>query len=177
VPAILRGLVRTGGRRARAATAAVARAGLAERLAVLPEEQRRPFVVDLVRAEAAAVLGHGSADAVDSRREFRGLGFDSLTAIELRNRLGKATGLTLPATLVFDYPTPEQLADHLLDELLGADAIEVFAASQSAADVHDDPVVIVGMGCRFPGGVGSPEELWDLLASGSDAITGFPADR
>ncbi|MFF9123939.1 SDR family NAD(P)-dependent oxidoreductase [Streptomyces sp. NPDC014889] len=177
VPAILRGLVRTGGRRARAATAAVARAGLAERLAVLPEEQRRPFVVDLVRAEAAAVLGHGSADAVDARREFRGLGFDSLTAIELRNRLGRATGLTLPATLVFDYPTPDQLADHLLDELLGADAIEVFAAPQSTADVNDDPVVIVGMGCRFPGGVGSPEELWDLLASGTDAITGFPADR
>ncbi|MFD4971197.1 SDR family NAD(P)-dependent oxidoreductase [Streptomyces sp. NPDC058424] len=177
VPAILRGLVRTGGRRARAATAAVARAGLAERLAVLPEEQRRPFVVDLVRAEAAAVLGHGSADAVDARREFRGLGFDSLTAIELRNRLGRATGLTLPATLVFDYPTPEQLADHLLDELLGADAIEVFAAPETAAKVTDDPVVIVGMGCRFPGGVGSPEELWDLLASGTDAITGFPADR
>ncbi|MGW4048026.1 SDR family NAD(P)-dependent oxidoreductase [Streptomyces sp. NPDC004721] len=177
VPAILRGLVRTGGRRARAATAAVARAGLAERLAVLPEEQRRPFVVDLVRAEAAAVLGHGSADAVDARREFRGLGFDSLTAIELRNRLGRATGLTLPATLVFDYPTPERLADHLLDELLGADAIEVFAVPETAAKVTDDPVVIVGMGCRFPGGVGSPEDLWDLLASGTDAITGFPADR
>ncbi|MFJ5900691.1 SDR family NAD(P)-dependent oxidoreductase [Streptomyces sp. NPDC093064] len=177
VPAILRGLVRTGGRRARAATAAVARAGLAERLAVLPEEQRRPFVVHLVRAEAAAVLGHGSADAVDVRREFRGLGFDSLTAIELRNRLGRATGLTLPATLVFDYPTPEQLADHLLDELLGADAIEVFAPPETAAEVTDDPVVIVGMGCRFPGSVGSPEELWDLLASGTDAITGFPADR
>ncbi|MFB7790609.1 SDR family NAD(P)-dependent oxidoreductase [Streptomyces sp. NPDC056086] len=177
VPAILRGLVRTGGRRARAATAAVARAGLAERLAVLPEEQRRPFVVDLVRAEAAAVLGHGSADAVDARREFRGLGFDSLTAIELRNRLGRATGLTLPATLVFDYPTPERLADHLLDELLGADAIEVFAAPETAAEVTDDPVVIVGMGCRFPGGVGSPEDLWDLVASGTDAITGFPADR
>ncbi|MFJ2611391.1 SDR family NAD(P)-dependent oxidoreductase [Streptomyces sp. NPDC087529] len=177
VPALLRGLVRTGGRRARAATAAVARAGLAERLAVLPEDQRRPFVVDLVRAEAAAVLGHGSADAVDARREFRGLGFDSLTAIELRNRLGKATGLTLPATLVFDYPTPQQLADHLLDELLGADAVEIFAAPRTAAEVADDPVVIVGMGCRFPGGVGSPEELWDLLASGADAITGFPADR
>ncbi|MFJ2307253.1 SDR family NAD(P)-dependent oxidoreductase [Streptomyces sp. NPDC087787] len=177
VPALLRGLVRTGGRRARAATAAVARAGLAERLAVLPEERRRPFVVDLVRAEAAAVLGHGSADAVDARREFRGLGFDSLTAIELRNRLGKATGLTLPATLVFDYPTPEQLADHLLDELLGADAVEIFAAPRTAPEVTDDPVVIVGIGCRFPGGVGSPEELWDLLASGTDAVTGIPADR
>ncbi|MFJ4920196.1 SDR family NAD(P)-dependent oxidoreductase [Streptomyces sp. NPDC088725] len=177
VPALLRGLVRTGGRRVRAATAAVASAGLAERLAVLPEEQRLPFAVDLVRAEAATVLGHGSADAVDARREFRGIGFDSLTAIELRNRLAMATGLTLPATLVFDYPTPEQLAEHLLDELLGADAVEVFAAPQTAAEAADDPVVIVGMGCRFPGGVGSPEELWDLVASGTDAITGFPADR
>ncbi|MEU3349777.1 SDR family NAD(P)-dependent oxidoreductase, partial [Streptomyces sp. NPDC006700] len=178
VPAILRGLVRTGGRRAKAGAAAVARAGLAERLAVLPEEQRLPFVVDLVRAEAATVLGHGSADAVDARKEFRGLGFDSLTAIELRNRLGKASGLTLTATLVFDYPTPQQLAEHLLDELLGADVAEAFTAPQTAAAASDDdPVVIVGMGCRFPGGVGSPEDLWDLVASGTDAITGFPADR
>ncbi|GAA2688325.1 hypothetical protein GCM10009864_72720 [Streptomyces lunalinharesii] len=177
VPAVLRGLVRTGGRRARAGSAGVLRAGLAERLATLGEDARRPFLVDLVRAEAATVLGHGSAEAVDARREFRQLGFDSLTAIELRNRLGKATGLTLPATLIFDYPTPERLVDHLHEALLGADA-PVPVTATAPADASDrDPIVIVGMSCRFPGGVGSPEDLWDLVAAGTDAITGFPADR
>ncbi|MFI9031222.1 type I polyketide synthase [Streptomyces sp. NPDC053560] len=177
VPALLRGLVRAGGRRARAGSAGVARAGLAERLATLPEGERTPFLVDLVRAEAATVLGHGSADSVDARREFRQLGFDSLTAIELRNRLGKASGLTLSATLIFDYPTPGQLAAHLLDELVGAEAATAVTASGPVAGAADDPVVIVGMSCRFPGGVASPEELWDLVASGTDAITGFPPDR
>ncbi|GCB87646.1 type I polyketide synthase [Streptomyces noursei] len=177
VPAVLRGLVRTAGRRARAGSAGVLRAGLAERLATLPEDARSPFLVELVRAEAATVLGHGSADAVDARREFRQLGFDSLTAIELRNRLGKATGLTLPATLIFDYPTPERLVDHLHDALLGADAPTPVAATAPAVATDRDPIVIVGMSCRFPGGVGSPEDLWDLVAAGTDAITGFPADR
>ncbi|WP_420882713.1 type I polyketide synthase [Streptomyces noursei] len=177
VPAVLRGLVRTAGRRARAGTAGVSRAGLAERLAARPEEERTPFLVELVRTEAATVLGHGSTDPVDARREFRQLGFDSLTAIELRNRLGKATGLTLPATLIFDYPTPDRLAVYLHDELLGTDAPVTVTAAAQAADPEHDPVVIVGMSCRFPGGVSSPEELWDLVASGTDAITGFPADR
>ncbi|MFJ5678442.1 SDR family NAD(P)-dependent oxidoreductase, partial [Streptomyces sp. NPDC093097] len=177
IPAVLRGLVRSTGRRARAGSAGVSRAGLAERLATLPEDERPPFLVELVRTEAATVLGHGSADPVDARREFRQLGFDSLTAIELRNRLGKATGLTLPATLIFDYPTPEQLAAYLHDELLGADAAVTVTAAAPAPAADDDPIVIVGMGCRFPGGVGSPEELWDLVAADTDAITGFPADR
>ncbi|WP_274910693.1 type I polyketide synthase [Streptomyces sp. WZ-12] len=177
VPAVLRGLVRATGRRARAGSAGVSRAGLAERLATLPEDERTPFLVELVRTEAATVLGHGSTEPVDARREFRQLGFDSLTAIELRNRLGKATGLTLPATLIFDYPTPDRLADYLHDELLGADAAVTVTAAAPAPAADDDPVVIVGMACRFPGGVGSPEDLWDLVATGTDAITGFPADR
>ncbi|MFF2813008.1 type I polyketide synthase [Streptomyces sp. NPDC058000] len=177
VPAVLRGLVRTSGRRARAGSAGVSRAGLAERLAALPEEERTPFLVELVRTEAATVLGHGSADPVDARREFRQLGFDSLTAIELRNRLGKATGLPLPATLIFDYPTPDRLAGYLHDELLGTDAAVAVTAAAPAAAADDDPIVIVGMSCRFPGGVGSPEDLWELVAAGTDAITGFPADR
>ncbi|MFI9052724.1 type I polyketide synthase [Streptomyces sp. NPDC053427] len=177
VPALLRGLVRAGGRRTRAGSAGVSRAGLAERLAALPEGERAPFVVDLVRAEAATVLGHRSAASVDPCSEFRRLGFDSLTAIELRNRLGKATGLTLTATLIFDYPTPDRLAAYLLDELLGAAAAVEVSAPEPATAATDDPVVIVGMSCRFPGDVASPEDLWDLVASGTDAISGFPADR
>ncbi|MFE0851757.1 beta-ketoacyl synthase N-terminal-like domain-containing protein, partial [Streptomyces rochei] len=92
-----------------------------------------------------------------------------------------ATGLTLPATLVFDYPTPATLAAHLLDELLGGDEDESTAAdasaSRPASDDGDDPVVIVGMSCRYPGDVRSPEDLWELLEAGTDAIGGFPTDR
>ncbi|MET9634639.1 SDR family NAD(P)-dependent oxidoreductase, partial [Lentzea sp. NPDC006480] len=172
VPAIMRGLVRAG---RRTAAREIVVGGLLAKLGGLPDAERVRIIVDVVRAEAAKVIGYGNADAVGAEKEFRALGFDSLTAIELRNALATATGLTLPATLIFDYPTPLVLAEHLLAELTGEGA-DLDVSAQGVADA-DDPIVIVGMACRFPGGVSTPEDLWRLLADGTDAIASFPTDR
>ncbi|MEU7143240.1 type I polyketide synthase [Nocardia sp. NPDC046473] len=149
--------------------------GFAAVLAGATSEEQRRLVVDLVRAQVAAVLGHDGAAAIDPGRPFAELGFDSLTAVELRNRLGSATELRLPSTLVFDHPTPIVLAEFLLDTVL--DRIETIAPSRLAAGPVDEPIAIVAMSCRFPGGVRSPEDLWELLVSGRDVIGEFPVDR
>ncbi|MBT2387218.1 type I polyketide synthase [Streptomyces sp. ISL-11] len=176
LPAVMRALVRAPVRRARASAAdSAGSAGLAQHLAGQPAAERLRTVLELVRGQVATVLGHGSGEAVEESRAFKELGFDSLTAVDLRNRLNAATGLRLPATLVFDHPTPTALAHRLLDELLGAAAPTTATAVATASD--DDPIVVVGMSCRFPGAVGSPEDLWDLMAAGTDAVSAFPMDR
>ncbi|QDY81402.1 hypothetical protein FQU76_30145 [Streptomyces qinzhouensis] len=93
---------------------------LAERLDGLTDGEQRQAVLDMIRTEVAAVLNHANAENIVETRSFRELGFDSLTAVELRNRLNSATGLRLPATLIFDYPTCAAISDHLCKELLGS---------------------------------------------------------
>ncbi|MFD8708602.1 SDR family NAD(P)-dependent oxidoreductase, partial [Kitasatospora sp. NPDC059648] len=168
-PAALKGLVSR-----EAARRPARRGAIADRLRSLPETERLRAALDLVTANTAAVLGHREPGAAWDRQPFKDLGFDSLTSVELRNRLAGATGLRLPATVTFDHPTPQQLAEHLLSEILGGGVVPVVPVG---VPVSADPVVIVGMGCRLPGGVGSPEELWGLVSGGVDAIGAFPGDR
>ncbi|MDI5962393.1 type I polyketide synthase [Streptantibioticus silvisoli] len=174
VPSLLRGLVRAAARRTVRAAGAGA-APLAQRLAGLPAEEQERFLLDLVRTQVAAVLGHAKPQTVDPASAFKDLGFDSLTSVELRNRLNTATGERLPATVVFDYPTCDALTGFLRAGFTGNR--EEAAPAVVAAIADDEPIAIVGMACRYPGGVTSPEELWNLVATGSDGITAFPADR
>ncbi|MFD9075079.1 type I polyketide synthase, partial [Streptomyces lasiicapitis] len=186
VPPLFRSLIRTQVRKAAAAQAGGAptadgQESLAERLAGLGAEEREQFLVDLVRGNVAAVLGYPSPESVDAAKAFKELGFDSLTSVELRNRLGAATALRLPAGLVFDYPTPVALAGHLRTELLGSlPETTAPAAARSTADPaagQDDPIAVVAMSCRYPGGVRSPEDLWRMVFAGEDGLTGFPENR
>ncbi|MDL5205943.1 SDR family NAD(P)-dependent oxidoreductase [Streptomyces sp. ALI-76-A] len=147
----------------------------------LPEPRRRDAVTDLVRGTLATVLGHTPGTPIGLDLPFTQLGLDSLTSLELRNTLSRRTGLPLPATLAFDCPTPRAVVDHLLTAL--SPRVEENVPSPSPAPhggstpPPDDPIVIVGTGCRFPGGVESPEQLWDVLLRGEDTIGAFPADR
>ncbi len=180
LPPMLRGLVREP--LAPAPVPVAGGGGLAGRLAGLDGEGRRRLLLEVVRGQAAAVLGHGGPGGVVAERAFRDLGFDSLTAVELRNRLGGVTGLRLPATVVFDYPTPAVLAAYLLaqlrpDEAPAQPAIAPAAVSGGGDASGTEPLAVVGIGCRFPGGAGSAEELWELVAGGVDAIGEFPVDR
>ncbi|MET0134912.1 MAG: type I polyketide synthase, partial [Kibdelosporangium sp.] len=128
-------------------------------------------VLDVVRTHVAAVLGHSSPEAIEPQRAFKELGFDSLAAVELRNQLGAALGIRLPATLVFDYPTSQAVADYITGST--AQPAQLTAPRRDS----DDPIAIVGMGCRYPGGVASPDDLWEMVANGVDAISDFPVDR
>ncbi|MEU8825667.1 SDR family NAD(P)-dependent oxidoreductase [Streptomyces sp. NPDC048636] len=178
VPPLLRGLVPAPRRQTTEVVSAPAgQPPLAERLAGLTEAERLRTLVRLVCGQVAGVLGHGPDDTVEPHRAFRDLGFDSLASVELRNRLTGATGLRLPATLVFDHPSPEALASHLRDRLTTVGAAAATTPRAPAPVDTAEPIAIVAMGCRFPGGVRAPEDLWRLLASGTDAIGAFPTDR
>ncbi|MEU1807299.1 type I polyketide synthase [Streptomyces sp. NPDC019937] len=180
LPGVLQALVpatpqqrRTAGRSATGSGSALAR-----RLLGLSADEQERMLLDLVQTSVAGVLGHASAAAVEPTRAFKDLGFDSLTAVDLRNRLSGGTGLQLSATMVFDHPTPASLAGYLREQLLGVveeQAVEDRSAERAGA--VDEPIAIVGMGCRYPGGVTSPETLWELVDSGGDGMSPLPVDR
>ncbi|MFD4695629.1 type I polyketide synthase, partial [Streptomyces sp. NPDC058463] len=174
VAAPLRSLV--GEPRRRAAAAPEALTGLGLDLAALPEAERHRTVLDLVRGHAAAVLGRAATGDVDAAQAFKSLGFDSLIAVEFRNRINAATGLRLPSTIAFDHPTPNALAEQLVARLLQRPTESADAATPTTTHVGE-PVAVVAMACRYPGGVASPEDLWRLVTSRGDVISALPDNR
>ncbi|MFF7459773.1 type I polyketide synthase, partial [Kitasatospora sp. NPDC008115] len=152
---------------------------LGRRLAGLPQPEQERLLLELVQRSAADVLGHGTVKAIEPARSFKAMGFDSMTAVDLRNRLNAATGLRLSTTVAFDHPTPTAVSRLVRRELLGlpAEAASVEPAVRSVAAGGDDPIVIVAMGCRLPGGVSTPEELWQLVVDERDVIGGLPVNR
>ncbi|MEU4658549.1 type I polyketide synthase [Streptomyces sp. NPDC023723] len=140
-----------------------------------PEQER--ILLATVRRETAAVLGFSSPDAIEPDMVFNQIGFDSATAVQLRNRLNALTGRTLPTTLLFDYPTPQVLTAFLLEELVDDLPAPAPVVPTAAPATTDEPIAIVGMACRLPGGVTTPEELWDLVRDGRDGVSDFPTDR
>nr|AXL06217.1 rifamycin polyketide synthase, type 1 [uncultured bacterium] len=176
VPHLLRGLVRASRRVTRTA-AASGGGGLLQKLAGRPAEEQEGVLLGIVQAEAAAVLGFNAPELAQGTKGFSDLGFDSLTAVELRNRLSAATGVKLPATLVFDYPTPVALARHLREELGETVAGAPTTPATTAPADAGEPIAIVGMACRLPGGVMSPDDLWRMVSEGRDGMSAFPEDR
>uniref|UniRef100_UPI001CEC633D type I polyketide synthase n=1 Tax=Streptomyces aculeolatus TaxID=270689 RepID=UPI001CEC633D len=179
----MRGLVRKSTTARRAAlghgqAGAQEKSSLTQRLAGLSHTEQRETTSEIVRDHVAAVLGHASGNAIQMDKPFKDLGFDSLIAVELRNQLSSATGMRLSATVVFDYPTPATLTEHLLSEAADDQPVELTPTTSPARTRTDDePIAIVGMACRYPGGVRSPEDLWDLVQAGGDGISEFPVNR
>ncbi|NUP69542.1 MAG: SDR family NAD(P)-dependent oxidoreductase, partial [Nonomuraea sp.] len=170
LPATMRDLVRAPVRRAEAATPYQ---GWRPDPA-LSRDERLEAVLRVVREQVASVLEYGSASAVSAERAFGELGLDSILGVELCDQLNAQFDLQLSATLVFDHPTPAAVAEFLMTELEGEAGPHVLAG---VAVSTDEPIAIISMSCRYPGGVGSPEDLWRLVGDGVDATGEFPADR
>ncbi|MEV5238427.1 type I polyketide synthase [Streptomyces cinnamoneus] len=150
---------------------------LRRRLSALSPPGRYDAVLGLVLAATAHASGVPEQDP-EPGRPFTAMGITSLGGVLLRDRLGTATGLALPATLVFDHPTPAAVADFLQTELLGDPGPDDRPGSGGRARTPSpEPVAVVAMACRYPGGVDSPEDLWQLVANGVDATSDAPDDR
>ncbi|MEM9488397.1 MAG: type I polyketide synthase, partial [Myxococcota bacterium] len=165
-----------------------ATAALVERLVELTEGERHEHLLALCLAETAAAHGSSDPDSIDPDMGFFDSGLNSLTAIEVRKRLRKATGLELPASLIFDYPSPrdvaelmyETLAEYLAEHVddTAADSAEAGSARAArAAGDESEPLAIVGIGLRLPGHVNDLSDLWRVLSKEIDAVTPVPKHR
>ncbi len=148
---------------------------LAGRLAAAPVQDREEILTGVVTAIAAEVL-HQPAGDIGPQTGFFDLGMDSLMAVEFRNRLEKALGCRLPATLVMDRPHIAAVVAHILGDVLKLGDAAVAAGSATAAGAGDEPIAVIGLSCRFPGAPDA-RAFWKLLSEGTDAIREIPADR
>ncbi|MET9685558.1 SDR family NAD(P)-dependent oxidoreductase, partial [Streptomyces coeruleorubidus] len=162
------------------APAATGAAGTAlrERLLPLSRDDQERALRETVLSETAEVCRRTPGDLPDADSPFVDLGMTSVGAVELVDRLAALTGLSLPSTLIFDHPTPAEVSRYLRAALAEGEPVRrPRAYGGQDRSPEDDPVVIVAMGCRYPGDVNSPDELWELVSRGRDAISEFPADR
>ncbi|MEU3862969.1 beta-ketoacyl reductase, partial [Streptomyces sp. NPDC028722] len=187
---MLRGLVRQPRRSVRTGAVGMGAGGaagesLADRLTVMSQPDRQRILLDLVRTDAATVLGRRERDAIAPERAFKDLGFDSLTGVELRNRLTATTGLQLPASAVFDHPTPAALADVLVEQL-GASPVSVLAEldrleAALSSTAPDDEVMVQAakrlqtLASRWAssGSGFEAEEEFDLASASDDELFSF----
>jgi polyketide synthase 12 len=157
-------------------------ARLIARLRPLSEVERARAMVGLVLGETAAVLGYHDATRLDANTGFVDLGLDSLMAVEVRRRLHRATGLNLPATLVFDHPSPQHVASFLIAGLSPALGVAADSGGErdtplAAASSSHEPIAIVGIGLRMPGGIVDLRSLWQFLSEGREAVGPLPPSR
>nr|WP_312871073.1 type I polyketide synthase [Streptomyces lonarensis] len=182
VAPVFRGLIRTPIPAATQHTGADQESnGLRQSLAGHPEPEQQRILLAFLRGHIATVLGHSSPDAINPQTPFKELGFDSLSSVELRNALNKASGMRLPSTVLFDYPNSTALAQHIRAALADTGQQAATAPKPTAAratrSTANEPIAIVSMACRYPGGVSTPDDLWQLVAEGRDAVGTFPEDR
>ena len=147
------------------------------RLARMPKAERSAALQIALRTEAARILGLSGPGEVPADKSLQELGLDSLMAVEVRNAVSDVVGRPLPATLLFDYPTIDGLSQYLLDSVLALGEPTAAPLVAAAGVMSSEPIAIIGMGCRFPGGVTDPESFWRLLEGGVDAITEVPRAR
>src|SRR5580698_1336934 len=148
------------------------------RLDGLSEVELASVLLDAVQSDAAGIIrGITGEDpgSLDPDRPFRELGLDSLGGVELHRRLTGLTGLSLPVTAVFEYPTPAALAAYLTDRLRGRSPVADVVVPRAVTGA--EPLAIIGMSCRYPGDIRSPEDLWRVVADERDVISAFPGDR
>ena len=119
---------------------------------------------------------------IDPQQPLSEAGLDSLMAVELRDTIGRAVGRVLPATLLFDYPTLDALAHYLHREVVNLEPEPeakpaLIPDAVPAKHAADEPIAVIGIGCRFPGGATSPESFWKILRDGVDAVGEVPPER
>jgi acyl transferase domain-containing protein/NADPH:quinone reductase-like Zn-dependent oxidoreductase/acyl carrier protein len=152
--------------------------GLLDKLVHRPADEQRRLLRELVVREIAAVLGDIGPEVVDVSASFGDLGLDSRSAVTLRDRLRAASGVELTAAVGFDYPTVERLAEFLRTRLVGVDGDPARSGHIPVAAVDgEDPIAIVGMACRYPDGIASPDDLWNMLIENRQVTSEFPPER